>query len=173
MEKVLFKEEQRFTQGWIWYVIVICIWGPVLFPVYSLMNERGNDSADIWELLFVLFLVIFLALGFTWLFVKMKLMLEINTDGIRFKFFPFHLKYKDIKKEEIERFEVRTYRPVSEYGGWGIKGGKKSKGMAYNVRGNIGLQLYLKTGKKILFGTQKKQAIERAMNKLIQKEMDN
>lgn len=83
-------------------MIVICLWGPVLFPVSSLINERGNDAADYGELLFVFFLVIALALGFTWLFLKMKLMLEITTDGIRFKFSPFHLKYQAIKRRRLK-----------------------------------------------------------------------
>ena len=35
------------------------------------------------------------------------------------------------------------------------------------VSGKIGLQLYLKNGAKLLIGTQKKQAIEYAMEKLM------
>ena len=60
-----------------------------------------------------------------------------------------------------------------EYGGWGLKGGllwKKSKGIAINVSGNIGIQLELKNGKKLLIGTQKlqeaKQVLDTYKNKL-------
>jgi hypothetical protein len=35
------------------------------------------------------------------------------------------------------------------------------------VSGNIGLELVLKTGRKVLFGTQKSQAIKYAMEKMM------
>jgi hypothetical protein len=49
--------------------------------------------------------------------------------------------------------EVITYRPIIDYGGWGVRFGRK--GMAYNVSGNIGLLISRKNGKTILIGTQK------------------
>jgi hypothetical protein len=69
---------------------------------------------------------------------------------------------------EIESFEVRTYRPVTEYGGWGIKGSSRNK--AYNISGNVGLQLKLKNGRRVLFGTQESQAVEYAMRKMMNSE---
>ncbi|TBV28449.1 hypothetical protein DMZ43_00440 [Meridianimaribacter sp. CL38] len=58
--------------------------------------------------------------------------------------------------KSINNAYVRTYEPISEYGGWGIKGGwNKSKGKAINVSGTIGIQLELADGKKLLIGTKK------------------
>lgn len=62
--------------------------------------------------------------------------------------------------EQIDSAYVRSYNPIGEYGGWGIRGGKlwsKSKGKAINVSGDIGIQLELKNGDKLLIGTQKKE----------------
>jgi hypothetical protein len=53
--------------------------------------------------------------------------------------------------EDVEDYQVITYNPVRDYGGWGIKTGKK--GRAYNVSGNWGLMLTLKNGKSVLIGT--------------------
>ena len=58
---------------------------------------------------------------------------------------------------------IRKYDALTEYGGWGIKGGKfwkKDKGTAVNVSGDIGIQLELKSGKKLLIGTQLKNESE-------------
>ena len=104
-------------------------------------------------------------IGLFLLFFKLRQQVEIKDNSLRFRFPPLASKWRMISKEEIERFEVRTYCPVSEYGGWGIKGGTWNK--AYNVRGSIGLQLYLKNGRKVLFGTQKSQAIKYAMEKMM------
>lgn len=70
-----------------------------------------------------------------------------------------------VKKKISLRARNLDSEPIKEYGGWGIKGKFKSK--AYNVSGNIGLQLYLKNGRKVLFGTQRQEAIENAMKKLM------
>ena len=68
----------------------------------------------------------------------------------------FNLKttrFKTILRSDIEKMEVITYRPIIDYGGWGVRFGRK--GMAYNVSGNIGLLISRKNGKTILIGTQK------------------
>ena len=64
---------------------------------------------------------------------------------------------------EIDKAYVRQYDALGEYGGWGLKGGKlwkKEKGKAINVSGDIGIQLELKDGKKLLIGTQMKTEVE-------------
>jgi len=44
-------------------------------------------------------------------------------------------------------------------------GGKKA-GVAYNISGNMGLQLELKNGKKILLGTRKPTELEDVLKKV-------
>jgi hypothetical protein len=48
---------------------------------------------------------------------------------------------------------VRTYRPIRDYGGWGIRYGRNGK--AYNVSGNRGVMLEFSHGQKLLIGSQK------------------
>ena len=71
-----------------------------------------------------------------------------------------------IEVQEIERFEIRTYRAGSEFGGYGFRS-RRTSGQSFTISGNIGLQLYLKNGKKLLIGTHKKQGIENAMCKIM------
>ena len=54
--------------------------------------------------------------------------------------------------------------PISEYLGWGIRAG--SNGKAYNVKGNIGLQLVLKNDKRVLFGTQQPNELQKAIDRI-------
>ena len=61
---------------------------------------------------------------------------------------------------------MRTYKPIVEYGGWGLRSGVFGSGQAFNVYGNIGLQLELKNRKKLLIGTQKKYEIEKALEQI-------
>ncbi|AUC86670.1 hypothetical protein CW731_06850 [Polaribacter sp. ALD11] len=68
---------------------------------------------------------------------------------------------------EISKVGIRTYLPISEFGGWGLRGGfffNKGKEKAVNVSGDIGIQLVLKNGEKLLIGTQKKQEATSVLN---------
>jgi len=48
---------------------------------------------------------------------------------------------------------VRKYKPLLEYGGYGIRGFGNNR--ALNISGNTGLQLVFKDGRKLLIGTKK------------------
>ena len=102
------------------------------------------------------------------LFASMQLRVQINDAGIFYRFFPLHLRVFSIEWDEVEKAYVRQYSPIGEYGGWGIRFGLGGKGKAYNVSGNIGLQLELKDGKKILFGTQRQEDIKQVLDQLVQ-----
>lgn len=177
MEKVLFIEEQRFNQWWLWLIIIsatLISTVPFMIGIYSqevLGKPWGNNPGSTGLLVFVLILDLVIMFGIIWLFLKMSLHVEIREGGLHYKFPPLLIKWKIIAKDEIESFTVRTYRPVSEFGGWGIKG--SSRKMAYNMSGNIGLELVLKNGRKVLFGTQKSQAIKYAMEKMMDGERMN
>jgi len=105
--------------------------------------------------------IMLFTLGFTYLFYSLKLITEVRNDGLYIRFFP--LSHRIIPFENIKYCEVRTYRPIKEYGGWGIRYGRKGK--AYNVSGNRGVQLKLSEGKPLLIGSQKPEELARTINK--------
>ncbi len=148
----VFKEEQRFTQLW----LIILIIFSSLVPIGVVISEYQKDeNALSIEMLLVIILVILVPLAIIFLF---KLSTRIDEQGIHYQFFPFHFSDRKISWNEISKAYVRTYDLIGEFGGWGLKGGNlfnKSKGKAINVSGDIGIQLELKNGKKLLIGTQK------------------
>lgn len=153
----IFKEEQRFTQSWLILLIIVSI----IVPVVIILKEADKMTTS--SLLTSLSLII-LAPAIIFLF---KLKTRMDEIGIHYQFFPFHFKRKTIKWNIIKNAHVRTYDPIGEYGGWGIKGGvfwKKSNGIAINVKGDIGIQLELFNGKKILIGTQLKEQANNTLN---------
>ena len=171
MNKVLFKEEQQFRQWW-WIVVVLGSTVPVIVNTIYVLYRQVVDGILVGNSpvpnFFLVLLLLFMGI-MLWLFFTMKLEVWIDQDGIHYRFFPLIYKNKLITKEEIQRYEIRKYSPIFDYGGWGIK--KRFKwGRAYNVSGNIGLQLYLTNGKKVLFGTQRSQGIMYAMDELMKSE---
>ena len=106
---------------------------------------------------------ILVGLGLPVLFWFMKLKLRVSEQGLHYQFFPVHFKERLITFEEIKSYKARTYSPLKEFGGWGIRFSFESK--AYNVSGDKGLQIELDNGRKILFGSQDHKAMEKAMKK--------
>lgn len=170
MYKVLFKETQQFRQWW-WIVLILGLTIPqMVFSIYALYQQTVNgiqvgDSPAPNAMLIVMFFAMIIV---NWVFFSMKFEVWIDQEGIHYRFFPLIFKNQFISKEEILRFEIRKCSPIRDYGGWGIRRGFGRKwGRAYIVSGNIGLQLYLKNGKKVLFGTQRSQAIMYAMDEMM------
>jgi hypothetical protein len=146
----IFKEEQRFTQLWLIVLMVIS----VLVPVGLVLKEYLTENSTLRTVEMITILGSIFAFSLPIFFFKLKT--RIDEKGIHYQFFPLNRKFKSILWNEIETAYVRKYDPISEYGGWGLKGGFfRKKGRAINVKGDIGIQLELKNSKKILIGTQK------------------
>ena len=79
--------------------------------------------------------------------------------------YPFHFSYKIISWKLISKCYIRKYDAISEFGGWGIKFSfLQKKRKSFTTKGNIGLQIELKSGQKILLGTQKKEELQRTLD---------
>ncbi|MDC0086688.1 hypothetical protein OAI39_04565 [Polaribacter sp.] len=150
----VFKEEQRFRQVW----LMVLLGFSLLVPVGLIIREYIKDNTSITTNEFLGSLIGIIA-SVLLIFI-FKLSTRIDEKGIHYQFFPFHFSMKTLLWSEITKAEVRTYDPIGEYGGWGLRYSfNKKKGNAVNVSGDIGIQLTLKNGKKLLIGTQKKEAV--------------
>lgn len=141
-----FKEKQKFTQWWLWLFLI----GLGFFQAYGLfkqliIGENFGDKpmSDIGLIIFAI-----LPFGIIFLFWYMKLETVIDQKEIRIKFAP--LIKKTFKWEDVKSATVLNYKFV----GYGIRL-FTSYGTVYNTKGNTGLAIELKSGKKILIGTQK------------------
>jgi hypothetical protein len=173
MEKILFKEEQRFNQWWIWLLLiftfavsVVPIWYGFFKQITTGVPWGDNPTSDTGLAIIGVFTTLLMA-GILIIFKTTCLYIEIRDTGIHFRYPPLVRKWRIVSKDEIERYTVGKYSPIGEYGGYGVRRSYGKYGRAYNVSGNLGLRLYLKNGKVILFGTQRTQAISAAMQKMM------
>ena len=161
----IFKEEQRFTQPLI--IVILTMSALVTFGLVIHEYTKEDSNMKLVELITVTGVF----LGGRLPIFLFKLITRIDEKGIHYRFFPFHRKQRSILWSEIQTAYVRQYDAVSEYGGWGLKGGfRRKKGKAINTKGNIGIQLELFNTKKLLIGTQKetdaKKVLEYYQHKL-------
>jgi hypothetical protein len=156
-EQIRFKEVQRFRQVWLWAMVLA--W-PTIMTIslcYALFRQavlgrpwsHSPLSNGALALTASAPMLVFLALA--WLLYVTRMITEVRPDGLYVRFWP--LSWRRIPFDQIAECCARTYRPIVEYGGWGIRWG--FKGRAYNVSGNQGVQLVLTTGKRLLIGSQR------------------
>jgi len=161
----VFEEKQRFTQWWLWLLIAIPLVF-ILFEPFKMMIGRGTLSIEdlgngFWVGLIAIVLVyIFIALC--------HLTVVIDENGVAYQLFPFQINLKRVPWKNLEKAYTRKYLPITEYGGWGYRIGLKGK--AINIRGNHGIQLMLKSGKKLLLGTQRPEEAQLVILKYFKNE---
>lgn len=157
--KTEFKEEQKFNQWWLWLILIPMGVLP-LIGIYKqlILGEKLGDNpmSDISLLIFSI--IMFSLVG---LFLIMKLKTSIDKNGINMHFFPF-IK-KSVDWQQIKNVKVVNYGFV---GGWGIRLWTKY-GTVYNVKGDKGLEIVLKSGKKFLIGTQKETELSTIIEKMM------
>lgn len=153
---VYFYEKQRFNQWWLWLILFApqAVMVGIFVVQYQTSHVFPKEALYGYLPLLVISVVM---LGFT------KLETKITEDGIYVRFFPFHFRYHFFAWNAISRKYVREYKPLAEYGGWGIRG--VGKNMAFNVKGNMGLQLELQDGKRKLIGTQQAEELESVLKR--------
>lgn len=149
MNIIPFSEVQRFRQVWLWILL------PTVFAITALSTILSIKSGGFWDIIFSVGVPLVIML----LFLRLALHTRIDETGVYYHFTYFHFKERHIPWSDIQKAYVRKYKPLAEYGGWGIRY-SFGNGKAFNVSGNMGLQLELKNGKKILIGTQKAGEIE-------------
>ena len=160
MNNTSFSETQRFRQTWIWIVMLGINAVVVAAGLYAFFMESSsqNKIVALGGIFIPVWLVVF--------FLIMRLETAIDAMGISYRFFPVHSRTKRILWDDVAEVYVRKYSPIREYGGWGIRNGWGKTGRAFNVRGNMGLQLVFKDGKKLLIGTQRPDEITNLLKQL-------
>lgn len=174
--KILFQEKQKFTQWWLWLLLLVTTLTISYYAVKAntvskiIESENLNPDSDsftqvlreeyiTFDLMTALFLISPIVLVLL-LFLALRLETRVSNECLRVRYFPF-LK-RTFKWSNIEFAEIIKYGFV----GYGIKFSTKY-GAIYNVKGSQGLALTLKNGKKYLIGTQKPEELKRVVKEIL------
>ncbi|MEA3274042.1 MAG: hypothetical protein U9Q81_01820 [Pseudomonadota bacterium] len=164
-----FKEEQRFTQWWLWLILVPIIVGAVIFMVASTYQQLilgepfGDRPMSNLGLVVANLFTLLVGVGLPVAILTTKLAVFVERTQLRVKF--SYLANKRVPVSEIASFRVVNYSPIREYGGWGVRYSLKGKRWAYNVKGNIGVEIDLADGRKWLIGSQRPEELAEAIAK--------
>ena len=149
--------------GLIWGACLAGVIGTIT-PVMKSVEILGRyDQGMSWSTVLPLVsvgVVMLLVLALTAAF--MRLDVEVRADHIFIAFGPVHLIRKRIHLSEIESVRGLTYRPLVEFGGWGIRW--RPNRTAWTIRGNQAAAVTLKGGRQIYVGSEHPQRLAGAIH---------
>ena len=151
--RVLYKERTGFA----WWVHLLVL-GCVVIGAGSILAgaEGGPVGIDLlWTMAAPLSVVVLVPVLFYGIFGS--LYTQVSEAGIHLNWGPFGLIKKFIPMDSITKAEAVTYRPLAEFGGWGIRGMGKKK--AWTTRGNRAVRMELRDGKLFYLGSDKPERI--------------
>lgn len=160
---VIYREVQQFRQVWLWMILTfsaLMAWW-AFFQQVVLKIPFGNRPSSDW-VIWVIWLIVGVALP--WLFFALKLVVEVRKEGIHAYFSPLYKR--TISFQDLKDYRVVKYRPILDYGGWGIRFNWRRE-LALNVAGNCGVRFELKSGRKILIGSQSPEKLARAVGEAL------
>ncbi len=167
---ILFQETQRFRRVSVWVLAAITILGVAAITIYLVigyldvfpeMREHVPGAMPLW----VACLLFVAIMGAGWLMYAAHLETEVRPSGLFVQFFPFHLSFHRIDLQHLAKVEAIEYRPILDYGGWGIRYGRAGK--AYNVSGNRGAKLTFRSGTDLLIGSQHPEELVQAIRQTL------
>ena len=172
--ELLFHEEQTFSQSKWWRALFLpaigaTILGTVGIFAWGIVQQLvlgkpwGDRPMSDSALLITGIGMTLFCLAMGWLLFSLKLSTEVRREGLYLRFAPLHRSFRKIALENAVSIEARTYNPIKEYGGWGLKKCWKEKGMAYNVTGDRGVRIDFADGSHVLIGSLKPEELAQAI----------
>lgn len=162
----IYTETQRSRQSGLMLIIgLLALLGWGLFIQQIVRGKPvGSDPMPDWMAWLFAGL---LGIGLPLLFLRFHMETTVYPDRVDIRMAPF--AHRVVRSSDIASAEARTYRPLKEYGGWGIRWGWFSFGSnrAYNISGDQGVQLVLTNGDRVLIGTQRPQELEAAIRSIL------
>ncbi|MBD2724289.1 hypothetical protein [Hymenobacter armeniacus] len=156
---MLFQERQVFVRRW-WPLLLTP--AVVVTTLLWLVPAKGAPSATS-DMVAGMVAATMGLLGIG-LLLMLRLETRLSKTGVYYRLFPLHWRWQLWPWAEITQAFVRSYDPLGEYGGWGLKGSRRNR--AYNISGDQGLQLVLRNGNRLLLGTQRPAEITQVLTQL-------
>ena len=100
-------------------------------------------------------------IGFPLFFGFVRLSVEVWPDRVSIRYVP--LVRREIALAQVEGAKARTYRPVLEYGGWGIRGWTQGV-RVYSVSGDQCVEIDLADGKTVVLGSRRAGELAEAIS---------
>ena len=171
-EELVFFERQH-VKRWLAIVLTITIFAPIILIITLIVSDKSeNNLLFIVPAVFAALIMFVIAV----LLFFMRLDTIINKEGVFYRMFPFHSRFKLIAWDYIQEMDVRKFNIFKGPDGFGIRyRGFNIAGLgmvsgfgysSYTLAGNKVLRLLLFDNKTVYIGTQRAEELIEFLNKL-------
>lgn len=129
----------------------------IFILVFIIINSNSGKGIIVAGILALIVIMLFLFGLYT----------RVDEHGISYRFYPFQGKYHTFSWTGIKDAFIKTYKPISDFGGWGWRQSLKANATAFTMYGNTGIEIILDNGKRILIGTQQPEELAANVKKYI------
>lgn len=148
-------EMYREFTGWApWVGILILV--AVLGAVVPMVLREGDGSLMSMERVGPL-LIMAGAGGLIWILFG-GLLVTVHRDGIRVGLGRARILGTFISFDDVVDTEVVTYKPLREFGGWGLRGSRQKR--AWTARGDRAVVLHTRDERRIYIGSDNPEKLE-------------
>ncbi|NEO86337.1 MAG: hypothetical protein F6J87_19085 [Spirulina sp. SIO3F2] len=164
----LFREVQPLRSLWLWLVMLgtygltlgVFVW--IGYQQLLLGQPVGDNPLPNSGLISLIVIVSILSIVSIVLLYRLKLIVEVYPDRLWIWFYPLSTRLipnakRIINLSDIRDYQLRTYRPLRDYGGWGLR--RSWRDRAYTVSGTQGVQVTLHSSEAFLIGSQRAQEL--------------
>jgi len=168
--KIYYHEEQKMDKAWLWLVFALVsalIFSYVMYQQLVLKRPWGENPLNDKGLIFVSVAVTLIFVIVYCVYKSAKMTVDITDRGIILHYKPYIKNEIIFRFEEIESYHKKEYSLIKDVGGRGIKKRPLHKLTSYTVLGRKSVFFKMKSGRKVIIGTQRPEAfvssIARAM----------
>ncbi|MCX6650973.1 MAG: DUF6141 family protein [Methanomassiliicoccales archaeon] len=153
--------ELKYYRPW-WFVLIILLasglaWWAAVTQLVMGEPWGNNPASDEFVLVF------FIGFGILFPLIMFNMHLTITvSDAVYIKLWPFMPRARMLSPRDIDSYQAMDYDPLSDYGGWGIKGTASDR--AYNVSERRGVKFNLRDGRKVMIGSQRAEQLKMSVD---------
>jgi hypothetical protein len=147
----LFREEQYFD--WRVYAMIASV---EFLTALGLLHGRARSPELLLGLVVGTGLLLFVAV------LLLHMTTEVTPTDVRVWFGWVSVYRRVVPLGDIRRVELVTFRPIADYGFWGVRSGRDGD-RALIARGNRGVRLELADGSLLVIGSQRAEELAQAI----------
>lgn len=147
----LFREEQYFD--WRVYALVAAV---------EILTALGMLHHNAWSTELILGLIVATGLLTSLAVLVLRMTTEVTPTDVRVWFGWVPIYRRVVPLVGIRRIEPTTFRPIADYGFWGVRSGRDGD-RALIARGDRGVRLELADGSLLVIGSQRPEELAMAI----------
>jgi hypothetical protein len=151
----IFREEQYFD--WRVYALIASL---------EILTGLGLLHQKSWSIELLMGLVVGIGLVMFLVCFVLHMTTEVTPTDIRVWFGWVPIYRRLVPLGELHRVEIVTFRPIADYGFWGIRSGRDGE-RALIARGNRGVRLELTDGSFLVIGSQRPEELATTLENAI------